>query len=178
MGNKKHYIVTAITLGLIAASSAGLIGLANLITRDRIAQNEIDKVNAGIKEIFGDNASIFEEKTQKEAGFAGDYKYLSSYYIVNNGDDAAGIAFRTNGSNMYGKISLLIGYSGATHNLMGFTVVVNEQTYATTLEENYIVPVNEGKRDYEDVSCGATYGAKLIRDMVNEAEQAANEIWN
>ena len=41
---KKHYIITAITLGLIAASSAVLIGVTNLITAKKIEQNEVMKI--------------------------------------------------------------------------------------------------------------------------------------
>ena len=40
MPNKKHYIITAITLGAIAAASAVLIASANLITKKRIEKNE------------------------------------------------------------------------------------------------------------------------------------------
>ena len=52
MSDKKRFIITSITLGAIAACSGVLIGVTNLITRDRIAQNEIDKVNEGMKAIF------------------------------------------------------------------------------------------------------------------------------
>ena len=57
------------------------------------------------------------------------------------------------------------------------SVVVNEQTYASTLVENYIDPVNNGEREISDTSCGATYGAKKIAEMINEAELAAGELW-
>ena len=168
---KKHYIITAVTLGCIAAASAGIIGLTNLITRDRIAQNEQDKINAGIVEIFGKNAAAGEEKH-----LTGEYKYVQYYYDVNNGSEKLGYAFRTSGSNMYGKISLMVGFYYATESFKALSVVVNEQTYATTLVDNYINLVNEGKRQIEDVDCGATYGARLVRDMVDECYTALGEI--
>ena len=168
---KKHYIITALTLGCIAAISGGIIGLTNLITKDRIAQNEINKINEGIVEIFGENSTASEEKH-----LGGVYKYVEYYYDVKNGDDVLGYAFRTTGSNMYGKISLLIGYTYGTEAFQGLSVIVNEQTYATTLVDNYITPLNDGERQLEDVDCGATYGARLVRDMVNEAREALGEI--
>jgi len=79
---------------------------------------------------------------------------------------------------MYGKISLIAGFDVATHNFMSLYLVSNEQTYASTLVDNYVTPLNSGDRDLEDVSCGATYGAKLIRDMVNEAKVAADALWS
>ena len=62
---------------------------------------------------------------------------------------------------------------------MGLSVIVNEQTYASTLVENYIDPLNNEpeKLNDIDVKCGATYGATTVKDMINEAYSAAQEIW-
>ena len=61
MPNTKHYVITAITLGLIGATSAGLIGLTNAITKDKIKQNEANNIQRGITEIFGQNSVILNE---------------------------------------------------------------------------------------------------------------------
>ena len=52
-------------------------------------------------------------------------------------------------------------------------MITNEQSFATTLNKNYITKVQEGTRELDDVSCGATYGAKLVRDLINEAGEVA-----
>ncbi len=175
MANKKHYIITSITLGLVAAASGALIGLTNLVTKEKIAQNEKMKIGAGMCEIYGKNRVDYEELDVSE-----DYKYVQTAYKIYDETitSAFGLAFKTSGSNMYGKISLIVGFDVESHGFTGLSVVVNEQTYAAALEENYIDPLNEGSRDLNDVSCGATYGAKLIRDMVNEAKDAAEEYWS
>ena len=170
--SKKRYIITSITLGLIAAGSGALIGLTHLVTKDKIAQNEKDRINAGISEIFGNSASILSENE------ISGYKYTNYLYHVNE----TSLAFRTEGSNSYGKVSLLVGFNyvgeedEGEYKFAGLYVVVNEQTYASTLVANYLEPVNGGTRDIEDVSCGATYGAKLVRDMVNEAKEVADKL--
>ena len=166
--SKKRYIITSITLGLIAAGSGALIGLTNLVTKDKIAQNEKDRINAGISEIFGNSAVISSENE------ISGYQYTNYLYHVNE----SSLAFRTEGSNSYGKVSLLVGFnfSDEEYKFAGLYVVVNEQTYASTLVANYLEPVNGGTRELEDVSCGATYGAKLVRDMVNEAKEVANKL--
>ena len=172
MANKKHYIITAVTLGVIAASSGALIGVTNLVTRNQIALNEKNKIKAGIVDIFGENASISKEES------VSDYKYVNYVYEVSGENDQfLGYAYRTSGSNMYGKISLLVGFSYETKALKKFTVVVNEQTYASTLVDKYINPLNDKEINIDDVSCGATYGAKLVREMLNEATQASIEKW-
>ena len=176
MANKKHYIITSITLGIIAASSALLIGLTHVLTKDQIAKNEENKVNAGIQKIYGDSAYIFEKETAKKAGLEG--SYLNYVYTVKNDADAQlGYAFRTTGSNTYGKISLIIGFDEVSHGFKGLSIVVNEQTYASTLVKNYADPLNDGDISPDDVSCGATYGATLINKMINQASEAALKLW-
>ena len=173
MANKKAYIITSITLGAIAAFSAGLIGLTNLITKDRIVENEKNKVENGIKEIFGNDSMISSQSSLS------DYKYLTDSFVVNKNEseDVLGYAYRTSGSNSYGKISLIVGFKATDFSFIGLSIVVNEQTYASTLEDNYLTPLNEGDRKLEDVTCGATFGAKLVRDMINEASDTVKEMW-
>ena len=181
MSDKKPFVIASITLGCIGAVSAALIGITNLVTRDTIKENEIKKINAGIVEIFGENASISAKQTNKEAGLKEAYTYVNTVYTVKDkNDNQLGYAFRTDGSNMYGKLSLIIGFDEVSKNFKKFSIVVNEQTYAGTLVENYVIPVNNGDIDYdadESVKCGATYGATTIRAMIREASNAAKEIW-
>ena len=169
--NAKKYIITAVTLGVIAAASAGLIGLTNLLTAKQIAKNEQNKIKSGIVEIFNDETVILEETSLSG------YKYANYQYTVNDG-----VAFRTTGSNMYGKISMLVGYGAMLlpggddtihYVFAGIYLIANEQTYASTLVDNYVTPINDPDidYDYEDVKCGATYGATLIKDMIEETNQ-------
>ena len=102
MASKKRYIITSITLGAIAAASAALIGVTNLVTREQIKKNEKNKIQAGIAEIFGKTATISSEFAVKE------YKYTSYAYEVSSEQSNDDVALRTTGSNMYGKISLTL----------------------------------------------------------------------
>ena len=172
MSNVKKYVLTAITLGLIAMASGLLIGATNLITAERIEKNNQLKIEKGIKEVLqtSDNPYIYE----MDNGSLDGYKYLDKCYGVQADKDTpsfVGVAFLTSGSNMYGKVSLIIGF-GADQSFKGVYFVTNEQTYASTLVENYIDPINAGTREIEDVKCGATYGATLVKDMINEAKDA------
>ena len=177
--DKKHYILTSLTLGLIGAASALLVGGANLLTSERIKENEVKKINDGIATIFGKESKVEKSESKEDAKLSKEYKYTNTIYtVIKNGDDSySGYAIRTLGSNMYGKISLIIGYEESSKAFLGLTIVTNEQTYASTLVENYINPLNNDDIDVEDVKCGATYGAKLVRDMVLEAKEVALELW-
>ena len=118
MPSKKHYIITAITLGAIAAVSAGIIGLTNLITKGPIAKNEKARIQKGISEIFGENAEIVGEFEIKDSI----YSYLVYGYEIKN--DESGLdkyAIRTSGYNTYGKVSLLVGVSESESNEFAFS---------------------------------------------------------
>ncbi len=169
--NMKKYIITALTLGLIAAGSAALIGGVNLLTRERIKQNELKNFNKGIVEIFGDKASV-DMKYKNESSA----QYIDEWYFVHFEDQSpSAYVFKTSGSNSYGKVTLLVGFDSSKI-FVGTYVITNEQTYASTLVDNYLVPLNNGERDKDDVSCGATYGAKLVRDMIDAAQEYCNGI--
>lgn len=171
--NMKKYILTGVTLGLIAASGALLIAGTNMITRDTIAENEQKSINNGIATIYGEGVKAKEYDLGNV-----EYKYITKCYEIRDTEDfISGYAFRTDGSNNYGKVSLIIGFN-ASVKYMGLSVVANEQSFASTLKKGYLDKIKDGSQtvDDVDVSCGATYGAKLVRDMVNEAEDAATRL--
>ena len=171
--NMKKYVLTAVTLGLIAAGGALLIAGTNMLTRDTIEANKTKTINNGLAAIYDveslktDTANLPEDKKF-------DY-VINEYYVVKDEADAPlGYAFKTEGSNSYGKVSLIVGFN-ASYVYKGVAVVENGQSFASTLKKKYLDPlVKEGKTvDEVDVSCGATYGAKLVRSMVNSATEAA-----
>ena len=172
--NIKKYILTSITLGLIAASGALLIAGTNMITRDPIAENELKRINKGIVTIFGENIS-FEQCDLPVLPQNEKYQYVNTCYeIKDNNELITGYAFRTDGKNDYGKISLLIGFDNNV-NYEGLSIIVNEQSFASDLKKGYINPIADGSKTIDDVDihCGATFGARLVRDMVNEAQKIA-----
>lgn len=171
MADKKHYVIVSLTLGLIAAASALLIAGTNLLTKDRIAKNEQKKINDSIAFIFGAEASIKSESEITDES----YKYVNYVYEVASDKDL-GYVFRTTGSNMYGKITLVIGFD-LNNNFVSMKSIVNEQTFTKEVE-NYIKGVDDQTITINDVNCGATFGAKLVREMVNEASLANKEkVW-
>ena len=103
--------------------------------------------------------------------------YVKWVYNVKVDDVDSYKAYKTEGYNAYGKVSLLVGFTDTEDGYVfaGLSVVSNEQSYASTLTAQYLEPLNEGTRDLDDVSCGATYGAKLVRDMIKEATEVANK---
>ena len=170
--DKKKYVMTAVVLASIGAGSGLLIAGANLLTASIIEQNEINRTNKGLQEIFA-NATFEKQEDEK----LGNTQYLVSYYLAKDGESTLGYVFQTNGNNMYGNIAMLVGlvYNSAVSNYESKSIylVNNTQTYATEVVENYVNPFNAGENP--DVKCGATYAARLIKAMVDESVSFANE---
>lgn len=166
--NVKHYILTAVILGSIAMVGGALIGVTNLLTKNQIVKNEKKKINEGMVALFGEGSSASEAIEIK-----GNDKYLDCYYTVNKDNALQGYAFRVTGSNMYGKISMLVGIK-TTFEIGHIYLITNEQTYAQTLVDEYVTPYNNDQSSLDDVTCGATYGAKLVNEMANEAKSWAD----
>ncbi len=162
----KKYLVVSLTLGIIAGGSALLIGLTNLLTADRIKENKVKKEENGLKQVFSD-----ENQTFVTIEFSTSFEYIEKIWQAKGADDKdIGYIYKTTGKNSYGEVSLLIGFD-TEKNFANMVVLENTETYGTTLQDNYITPVNEKTKDFSSVSCGATYGAKLINSMYSEAKE-------
>ena len=167
----KKYLYASLTLGIIAAVAAGVIGLTNYFTKDRIVENEKKATIAGLEEIFGKEATYGEATPVKEKT----YKYVYEYYLATKNDSFFGYVFKGSGYNDYGKITALIGIKPNLE-VKKYYVIVNDQTFGSTFMKNYINPFNEGNRDLDDVTCGATYSATLINSMAHESLTEAERL--
>ena len=150
--------------GLCAILALAIAG-GDLITRDIIAKNKLEKENSGLKKVFP-NGQIGEAVEVRDG-------YLQKYWTVKSGEEELGRVYSTFGKNAYGDVSLLVGvYSDFT--LGNIVTLENTESYGATLEEGYLEPyaaATNKEEAVEKVNCGATYGAKLCRDMILAAKQ-------
>ena len=183
MSNIKKYVLTAVTLGLIAMGSGLLISGTYLLTKDPIAENKQLSINAGLNDIFKEEGlnNIYASKGEELVIDKKNNPYVTTIYYVYNGTSTVdeentllGYACLTDGYNDYGRISLVVGFNTecAYKNLY---VVTNEQSFASKLKKEYITPLKNGERELDKVSCGATYGATTIKDMVNNSKAKVEE---
>ena len=181
MPNVKKYLMTSIILGSIAMASGLLIGATNLVTSGPIAEYEQTQINNGIKEVFKGYDNIHYAKDE-DVEQTDENKYVTHVYYVYDGvnendenNTFVGWAFKTEGSNSYGKVALIVGFNNEAI-YKNLSVVKNEQSFASTLKKKYLTKVQNKECEIADVSCGATFGAKLVRDMVNNAQEVANKM--
>lgn len=171
----KHYSFVALVLGGIASISALLIALTYMITNSVIEENNLKKTLESLKNIYGED-KIYEkvEDINNES-----YSYLNSYYacydsLDDNKGDLIGYVFSCDGKNDYGTIEMIVGVTVESV-ISKIYLIVNDQSYGQTVQNNYVDSFNNGEIEIGDVSCGATYSATLIRDMSLQAQQYFND---
>lgn len=161
----------AFYVGGFLAALCGVLGLViaggDLLTKDTIARNRIEKEQNGLKKVFGENVTYSEATEIKDENRAS----LQKYWTVSVDSKEVGRVYATSATNSYGTVSLLVGvYSDFS--LGNVVALENTESYAATLEEGYLEPyaASEDKENaVNTVKCGATYGATMCRDMIVSA---------
>lgn len=165
----KSFKIAAILCSFAAIGGVS-VALVNVFTEPMIAANKAEKEAKGLKKVFGES-SLIDTKEGKVEINDPDYKYLSCYWEVDHG--STGRIYSVSGTNSYGSVSLLVGLT-PSYSLYNVVVMENTESYATTLTDNYLNPLigsTDKDEKLDSVKCGATYGAKLVRDMVNQAKE-------
>lgn len=165
----KKNILIAVILCLIAGLSGLAIAGVNKWTAPIIEENERVKETKLYKEIF----ETYDDKFSmiKEDNFI-NKAVLKRVIAYNSQGERLGYIYKVKGKNSYGAIVLLIGID-ASNKLVKVEFLTNEQSYSTIVfghvTNNYVPGL-----EYEDVAnidttCGATYGAKTVKELVEIA---------
>lgn len=165
----KKFITIGLILGGMSAVAAGILGGVNLLTKKTIEDNDKKAQNTALKKVFSDAASYSDDPKEVNSE---EYNYvLEEYEAYKEDESVLGYVYYTSGKNAYGSISLMVGIRD--DRIANYVVVTNTQSYATTLEENYIgkflADPNNVDFDSIDTHCGATYGATLVKNMCDQA---------
>ncbi len=175
------YLKVSLTLATIASGSALLIGLMNLATVNPINTNKANRIKNGLAELYPNltSYSAHDFLEEGEEGFEAQYSAtafpcIKTLYLVDTNASARGYVYSTTGKNSYGQVNLL--FSVNEGKVGEIFVVTNTETYGQTLEENYVDLYNYGllENGLADVKCGATFGAKTVKQQCDEAI----EHWN
>jgi Na+-translocating ferredoxin:NAD+ oxidoreductase subunit G len=95
----KMIITTAVSLFLICAVAAGLLGVVNNITAPQISANSIETANESRKEVLS-SADNFTEQTLDDG---------TVYYTGEAGGNVVGYVFTVSGKGYGGEIELMVG---------------------------------------------------------------------
>jgi Predicted NADH:ubiquinone oxidoreductase, subunit RnfG len=164
--NLHLYLKTSLILCAIAGISAALIGVVNYFTAPIIIDNNAKKENAAFEKIFANS-------TFTELEISGEKSYIiNAWEAIDAVSTAQGYVYKLSGKNSYGGITLLTGIN-LSLNVESVVITENTESFASTINSYVESTYNSGNKvsdiDNVDVKCGATYGAKLIRNMLKEA---------
>lgn len=164
MKSVTSYLKIGFILAVITAVCGIMIALLNEVTAPIIEENSYKKEQETLSLIYADaefkkwDIEIKDEAIEKIYSAYVDGKRVGDVYIVS-------------GKNAYGKIQLMIGLNDGyvssivmTANTQSFGKLVDK--YVEGLNEQTITNVNISNID---VKCGATYGAKLVRSLIETA---------
>lgn len=193
----KKYLTISIILGTIALICAAILAALNLVTSPIIAKNSEETKKDTITTIYSDCVE-FDEYTSDElkekyptATIDSKIESLIIAYSDSAKTNVLGYIYTAKGSNAYGNIEIM----AAINDELGVVQVEfleNSQSYASTVSSWLKVTYNTvGATVYEvgfvsadgedigtvskedaktvDVSCGATFGATLVRSLVTAA---------
>lgn len=165
----KHFLYVGGLLCGFGAVAALLIGGAYVIANPLIEENRQKALEEALSVCFANDDDTFSDAVSMPE----DCEYLSNYYIAYASGEEYGYIYQGSGSNTYGSVEIAVGLTYADGELVYgcIGVIENTESYKTTLENNYIAVFNASpsQESLNSISCGATFGAKLIRNIVNEA---------
>lgn len=170
----KKYALTALVLTLIASVCAALIASVNLFTSPIIKKNNEEKKAKLCQEIF-EAYTADKSETILDDFTSDSIEEMIVAYDANG--NLLGFIYTVKGSNAYGEIKLLLGITSEMK-LAGVQFITNGQSFSnetdTHLKNQYKENMTEADVDHldlsnSDVTAGATFASKLIRNLVKAA---------
>lgn len=190
------YLKISLILGLISLVCAVILAGTNMLTKDKIKENEEKTKNDTIEAIFSDydsKQSIIQSKKDLKQFEAYDSCIEERIVAKNSKGEELGYLYTVSGSNSYGEISLMVALTESGDDVLVIQVefLKNTESFASTvdtwLKGNFVskgTEVHEGgfkSKDSSgsiisyndlytvDVSCGATYGARTCMELITAA---------
>lgn len=178
----KETLKLGIILLIITVASAGVLAVSNNLTKDIIAQLEIESSLAALKEIFGQDYEfkIMDEDMQDDIiqNNAAIVEIVEAY----NGDTLAGYAIKTLTSGYDGDLVILTGISIEEDKVLGMKLLEHNETPnlgAKAAEPEFEEKFPGKNLDEEievEIISGATTTSKGVLKGVNIARELYNDI--
>lgn len=180
------YLKISAVLASIALVCSIILAAMNLMTSPIISKNKEQTELQTIQKIFS------EYNQEKSSVVESDNEAIIKKILAADKDgNALGYIYNVSGKNAYGTISLMVAIKDGS--LYQVEFVTNEQSFASTVESHLhssypasdkksielgfssnassdkVGSLTEEEVDDVDVKCGATYGAKLIKELIKIA---------
>ena len=175
----KETIKLGLILLIITVVSAGILAGSNELTKDKIAQIEMEGSLGAITEIF-DSADKFEaiDEAKFEEIVAAN-EFVEEILEVYNGDEVTGYSIKTNTSGFDGKIVMVTGFS-SDGEVVGMRLLEHTETpgLGAKAEEPEYTDQYIGKSASEEITIEIITGATITSKAVESGANDAREIFN
>ena len=184
------YVKIASVLGAISLFCALIISLFNLLTSPIIKDNNKAKEEKIYKELYSEYDSKNSKEIEDLKGVSSDI--IKIMEIHDSNDNILGFVYTVEGKNAYGGISLMVAIEEgpvckqveflsntesfaskvADHVRKNYPQSESDSITISPYDEEEIADVSSLSQDdvsLIDVKCGATYGATLVRNLVQSA---------
>ncbi len=160
----KKVFLTAFTLMLVAGLAGAVIVLLNMFTEPIIDANNSKLEQQKLQEVY--ESAEFENSSFTDNGEE------VAYYLAKSNNEVVGFVYKVSGKNAYGSITLLVGVN-KNGTVKRAVIMENTESFATDINKqfskNYHNDMTKDEVDSVDVKGGATYGATLIKELINQA---------
>lgn len=167
---KKQNIMPVIVLTVICIIIAAVLGVANMFTKDKIADNEAEKVYGSLKVVIdGENF----ETLQKPAGTPS--SVVDMYKVTDNGGNLVGHAITMKVQGYASEISLTVGVD-KDGNVTKAVVTSQAESHGKAGMANYtdnFTGVAKDAVDSVDTFSGATISSTAIKNAIVTAVKVA-----
>lgn len=175
----KETIKLGLILLVITVVSAGVLAVSNNLTKDKIAQIEMEGSLGAIAEIF-DSADKFEvlEQGMLDEIIAAN-PFVEEILEVYTGDSVSGYAIKTITSGFDGNIVMVTGFS-SDGEVVGMRLLEHTETpgLGAKAEEPDYTDKYIGKTASEEITVEALSGATITSKAVEAGANDAREIFN
>ena len=182
----KYLKISSVLAGISLICALILAGM-DMLTSPIIAKNNEQTEYETIVSIF--NSYDKEKSEVVEGPYSSDY-ILSKILAKDSSGKSLGTIYTLNGKNAYGNIKLMVAIKDGE--VLQVEFLENGQSFASTVNQHVISnypsseknsidvgfvsetnkyegSLNQQELDLVDVKCGATYGAKLVKELVSAA---------
>lgn len=175
----KETIKLGMILLIITVISAGVLAVSNNLTKDKIAEIEMEGSIVALKQVFGDDSKFKPLDESKLSEVIASNSAIIEIFEVYKGENLNGYAIKANSSGFAGNLVVLTGFA-LDGNLVGMRLLEHSETKGIgskaeepSFAEKFIGKTVDSEITVDNIS-GATYTTKGVLEGVNIAREIFN----
>lgn len=165
---KKNFKIAFILMAITLIAALAISGL-NMLTSPIIASNDSKKEEETCQKIFASFDGSKSSVLLDDENDSNNDNITKLTQAKDSSGQVIGYIYKASGSNSYGDIVLLVGLD-STGKLASVKFLTNGQSFSSEVNKHvnseYVEGLDSTDVNNIDTSCGATFGAKLVKKLV------------